>query len=126
MLKLVKNTGPGYMDWKIDEEVEDIEKDNYMWKDFSELQKVVNRHEEEIKSLEEEYKGCIKALKEETHKRNKTDEEAKVLKEIIDSQGKVDNQNIEDEYMKLEDDTGVWIQQQKRKKRKLNKEKRVT
>ena len=56
MLKLVKNTGPGYMDWKIDEEVEDIEKDNYMWKDFSELQKVVNRHEEEIKSLEEEYK----------------------------------------------------------------------
>ena len=121
-----KNTGPGYMGWKIDEEVEDIEKDNYMWKAFSELQKVVNRHEEKIKSLEEEYKGCIKALKEETHKRTKAEEEVKVLKEIIDSQGKVDNQIIEDEYMEIDDATGVWIQQQKRKNLKLNKEKKVT
>ena len=93
------------------------------------LKKDMQKIEMKIKIMENEYKECVKALKDETHARTKAEETAKVLKEIVESvkeKGTTktkDNDPKDVKEMEIDDATGVWIQQQKKRSLKINKEK---
>ena len=122
-------TGPGYMGWKINEEDGNIEKDENIWKAVSDLKKDVKALESKLSSVVTEYKHCVDALKEETHARSKAEETTKILKRILESKEELDKRNTEehipngDEDMEIDDTTGVWIQQQKRKSIRIKKTK---
>ena len=121
--------GPGYMGWRIDEKDEDIQHDKL--KAYDDLKKDVKILENRMSSFEKEYKQCIEALKKEVHERTKAEETAKVLREIVELHNKEDKREIEEnvaysneEGMDIDEETGVWLQQQKRKSLKINKMKR--
>ena len=120
--------GPGYMGWKVDDEKEPNEKDKGMA--YVNLQKDLKTLEKRMSSLEKEYKYCMEALKEEVQARTKAEETAKVLKEIVEAHDEVDKRKTQEstsnaqEEMEIDEETGVWIQQQKRKSLKINKAKK--
>ena len=73
----------------------------------------------EIKTLKDEYKECLEALKKETHDKVKAETTTKVLKNIISTQDEIlEKKKVEyegdNEEMEIDDALGEWIQQQKR------------
>ena len=82
----------------------------------------------ELRSLTGEYKECLQALKKETQDKVKAEETAKVLKSIIEVQDEVPGEKklesgCDNEEMETDDAVGEWIQQQKRKKVRFQKQK---
>ena len=66
-------------------------------------------------------------MKEETHARTRAEETTKVLKEIVESNDELNKRKTDEsatnepEDMEIVVETGVWIQQQKRKNLKIDK-----
>ena len=89
--------------------------------------KDIRKLTKELRSLKNEYKECLEALKKETHDKAKAETTAMVLKSIIESQEKIkENKKIEngsESEMDIDDGMGEWIQQQKRKSLKFKKQK---
>ena len=62
----------------------------------------------EMRSLKEDYKQCVEALKKEIHARTKGENTSKVFKDIIDVQKEADDSpNVEE--MEIDEATEVWI-----------------
>ena len=89
--------------------------------------KDIRKLTKELRSLKDEYKECVEALKQETHDKVKAETTANVLKNIIESQEEIIEKKKleagnENEEMEIDDSLGVWIQQQKRKSIKYRKQ----
>ena len=103
--------GPGYMGWRMGEEVnekedrgldvnraqEDIKSLYNLFQGmdikFKETTKQVNTLKKELKDLKEEFKQCMDALETETYERNKAEAMNNVLKESLEAERRLKTEN---------------------------------
>ena len=133
-------SGPGYMGWEINDEIEKKSDDTDTKKTVVELMecyavikkevenmkkesiKKEKKQDAEIKMLKEEFKRCLQDLKNETYARTKAESLAKVLQETLDARDeleKVDKTEEMDIDAKVDevDEGGKWEKQRSEKRR---------